>query len=259
VLDYDNEAARYDATRGGDARADAAADAIIRLLPIGLPRPGPQRILDVACGTGIVTVRLTGPGRTVLGVDRSSGMAAVATRLRRLPGRVAVGDATMLPVASGSADVVTMIWLLHLLSHDGSARVIAEAARVLRPGGLLITTVNKNDAVYLADNDIAMLVWPLRAASYPAQSDALGRVRDLCASHDLRPVAETAFTGVGQGLSPHEQLRQLRDGKPGWAAEVPADRVQGLREALAALPGQDRPRPDPVYTLLSLRKTFTHD
>jgi 2-polyprenyl-3-methyl-5-hydroxy-6-metoxy-1,4-benzoquinol methylase len=92
VLDYDKEAARYDATRGGDARADAAAGAIATLLPesAGL-------IVDLACGTGIVTTRLAGPGRSVLGIDRSSGMVRVAAG--RLPGRVAVGDATCAPAA----------------------------------------------------------------------------------------------------------------------------------------------------------------
>jgi SAM-dependent methyltransferase len=249
VLDYDKEAARYDATRGGDARADAAAASIVKLLPIGLPRRGPQRIVDVACGTGIVTVRLGGPGRTVLGVDRSPGMAAVAAR--RLPGRIAVGDATRLPLVSGSADAVTIVWLLHLLGDADSERVIAEAARVLSPGGLLITTVNKNDAAYLADSDMATLIWPLRAAASLPQSDGLGWVRHVGGAHDLSPVAETTFTGTGQGLSPREQARQLRERKPEWAKEE-------LHPALAALPDQDRPRPDPVYKLLSLRKTLGH-
>ena len=58
MLDYDREAAHYDATRGGDARADAAADAIQTLLSAG----GTVRIADVGCGTGIVTVRLLRPG-----------------------------------------------------------------------------------------------------------------------------------------------------------------------------------------------------
>jgi ubiquinone/menaquinone biosynthesis C-methylase UbiE len=159
VLDYDREAARYDATRGGDARAIAAAAAIGDLLsrrtpgvqwPGGATRDtfpgGVARIVDVGCGTGIVTVRLTGPGRVVLGVDRSAGMAAVAAR--RMPGRIALGDVTRLPVPTASADAVTMVWLLHLLSLEDSARALAEAARILRPGGTLISTVNKNDGSY---------------------------------------------------------------------------------------------------------------
>ena len=88
MLDYDREAARYDATRGGDARAQAAADAIETLLTgMGAAR---ARIVDVGCGTGIVTVRLARPGRSVAGVERSGGMAAVAAT--RLPGQITLGD-----------------------------------------------------------------------------------------------------------------------------------------------------------------------
>ncbi len=76
MVDYDREAIRYDATRGGDARADAAAEAIETLLP--LAAGAGARIADVGCGTGIVTVRLARPGRSVLGIDRSAGMAGVA-------------------------------------------------------------------------------------------------------------------------------------------------------------------------------------
>ena len=80
MLDYDREAAHYDATGGGDARADAAADAIETLLPA--TREAVTRIADAGCGTGIVTVRLVRPGRSVIGIDRSPAVAA-----SRLPGR----------------------------------------------------------------------------------------------------------------------------------------------------------------------------
>ncbi len=69
MLDYDREAAYYDITSGGDARPNAAAGAIGRLLP-----PAADRIADVGCGTGIVTVRVR-PGPTA----------------RRLTGRAAQG------------------------------------------------------------------------------------------------------------------------------------------------------------------------
>jgi ubiquinone/menaquinone biosynthesis C-methylase UbiE len=134
VLDYDREAARYDATRGGDARADAAAHAIEALLPA----ENGTRIADVGCGTGIVSVRLVRPGRSVIGIDRSAGMTAMAAG--RLPGRIALGNVTRLPLASGSVDAVTMVWLLHLLGEAEAAAAVAEAGRVLSPGGLLITT-----------------------------------------------------------------------------------------------------------------------
>jgi len=56
MLDYDREAAHHDVTRGGDARASAAAEAIESLLP-----PAADRIADLGCGTDIVTVRMCRP------------------------------------------------------------------------------------------------------------------------------------------------------------------------------------------------------
>ncbi len=84
MLDYDKEAARYDATRGGDARAGAAAVAITSLIGDAAVV---RTLVDVACGTGIVTARLADAGRVVLGVDRSPGMATVnGRRPERQPG-----------------------------------------------------------------------------------------------------------------------------------------------------------------------------
>ena len=247
MLDYDKEAARYDATRGGEARAEAAAAAIVSLLPASA-----RTVVDAACGTGIVTVRLAAGGRTVLGVDKSAGMAAVAAR--RLPGRIAVGDATRLPLASGSADAVTMVWLLHLLSWEASARAIAEAARVLRPGGVLITTVDKNAASYHDADDASTLADRTRALSRTPQPDAAGRVAGLGASHQLTPSGRTTFTGLGQGLSPREWRQRLQTGHLPWTKSTAEERMAALYAALAALPDQDRARQDPVYPLVALAK-----
>jgi ubiquinone/menaquinone biosynthesis C-methylase UbiE len=247
VLDYDQEAARYDATRGGDARADAAAAAIEGLLPAG-----PLSIVDVACGTGIVTVRLTRPGRSVIGVDSSAGMAAVAAG--RLPGRIALGDATRLPLATGSADAVTMVWLLHLLSRAASAAALGEAARVLRPGGLLITTVNKNDATYPDRDDAAVAVQVVRAEAKNVQSDDADRVAGIVTGHGMVPVARATFAGLGQGLSPRKWRERLRSGLVPWTLAAAQDRMNTLYADLAGLPDQDRARPDPVYQVLALRK-----
>lgn len=236
VLDYDHEAASYDATRGGEPRAAAAAEAITALLPATS-----RSIVDLACGTGIVTARL--PGR-VLGVDRSTGMASVAAT--RLPGRIAIGDATRLPLAACSADAVTTIWLLHLLSLAESAAAIGEAARVLRPGGVLITTVNKSDASFRDDDDAAALIRRFRLSPGRSAPDDQAWVRQTGAEHGLTPAGTATFRGLGQGKSPRGWREWLRGG---WIEYAPP-----LEQALAALPDQDRARPDPVYTLLALRK-----
>ncbi|GAA3230053.1 class I SAM-dependent methyltransferase [Nonomuraea helvata] len=183
MLDYDLEAGRYDETRGGLRRAVAAADAVRRLVPGGT-------LLDVACGTGLVTRELAGRGLRVLGVETSAGMARIAA------GRadVVLGDARTLPVRDGSVDAVTTIWLLHLL--DDARPVIAEAARVLRPGGVFVTTVDK------------------RAAHGPGgrrePSDRAELVVEEAARHGLRPSGESSFVGHGQGRpSPDPVFRLL--------------------------------------------------
>jgi ubiquinone/menaquinone biosynthesis C-methylase UbiE len=253
VLDYDREAARYDATRGGDARATAAADAIETLLGLASVESPPfsSRIVDVGCGTGIVTARLVRSGRSVIGVDRSAGMAAVAAG--RLPGRIVLGGGTRLPLLSESAGVVTMIWLLHLLNRADSASAISEAGRVLSPGGLLITTVGKNDAAYCTADDAAAILAPVRASFDHDQTDSLSRVHEIGRGHGLALAGQTTFTGIGQGLSPRRWRKLLRQDAVGWTVSAGRERIEALCTALAELPDQDRPRPDPVYQLAALR------
>ncbi|GAA3106981.1 class I SAM-dependent methyltransferase [Nonomuraea salmonea] len=185
MLDYDREAARYDETRGGLPRARAAARAVRELLPGSLPGslPGGGTLLDVACGTGLVTRELAGAGLRVLGVDASTGMARLAAG--RVP--VVLGDGRLLPVRDRSVAAVTTIWLLHLL--DDARPVIAEAARVLRPGGVYVTTVDKRAA-----HDASMPV-----DRRPA--DGAATVIEAAARHGLRPCGETRFTGHGQSTS----------------------------------------------------------
>jgi ubiquinone/menaquinone biosynthesis C-methylase UbiE len=133
---YDAEAGVYDDTRGGMPRARAAAAAITSLVPVG------GTALDVAGGTGIVSAELARLGYSVVVVDLSVGMLTVAAT--RLPGRVIAAPADRLAVRDGSIDLVSTVWLLHLLPIPIADRVVAEAARVLRPGGHFVTTVDKD-------------------------------------------------------------------------------------------------------------------
>ncbi|MEU1199046.1 class I SAM-dependent methyltransferase [Streptomyces sp. NPDC005813] len=237
MLDYDREADDYDATRGGESRAAAAAGSALGLVPAGA-----RSLLDVACGTGIVTRRLAAdrPGLRVTGVDSSAGMARTAAA--RLPGAVVLGDSRRLPFADGSFDALTVIWLLHLLA-DAEA-VVAEAARVLRPGGVLVTTVDK-DAAHHVDSDIDALAAPYRTGH---ATDGAALVTAYAAAHGLRPSGTARFPGHGQGRVPRRLARRIRDGAiyPAGGAEL-ADRVE-------ALPDPDLPRPDPEFTLRAYRR-----
>jgi ubiquinone/menaquinone biosynthesis C-methylase UbiE len=171
---YDREAAVYDESRGGAERARNAAAAVATLLPPG------GRLLDVAGGTGIVSAELAAQGRDVVVVDLSIGMLRLAGE--RLPGRVAAARADLLPVADGSVDAVTAIWVLHLLPTEVADRVVAEAARALRPGGRLVTTVDKHRA-HGRDG---------------GEADHRDRVLAVAARHGLQPAGEAAFSGRSQ-------------------------------------------------------------
>jgi septum formation protein len=176
-LDYDEaEAARYDETRGGSARAEAAAEAVDSLLPKG------GRVLELAVGTGIVGADLVARGNLVHGIDLSTAMLRHA--LVRLPGHVAAATATELPIADRRCDAVVAIWLLHLL--DDSEPVIAEVARVLRPGGVFITTTDKSDAGRYADG---------RVPNESRAQDALTHLVAQAARHGLTLDGATTFPG----------------------------------------------------------------
>jgi ubiquinone/menaquinone biosynthesis C-methylase UbiE len=243
VIDYDSEAETYDDSRGGEARAAAAGGAVEQLLPAGT-----QTLVDVACGTGIVTTRLRRPTRTVFGVDRSQGMLALAGR--RLPFRVVLSDAARLPLGSASVDAVTLVWLLHLLPD--AAPVLAEGARVLRDGGVLITTVDMDEAAFTIDSDVAALTAPLRREYSSRATDRFARVAELAAVQGLQPIGEASFVGIGQGRSPRQWRERITAGRFPWTREANQRKVTDLCRELSALADQDAARPDPVYRLVAL-------
>ena len=105
------------------------------------PRPG-QRLLDVAGGTGDVAFRFLkrGGGAAVV-CDMTEGML-VEGRKRAEADHMAdqldwvVGDAMALPFADGSFDTYTISFGIRNVTRIGDA--LAEAYRVLRPGGRLM-------------------------------------------------------------------------------------------------------------------------
>ncbi|MHB9857944.1 class I SAM-dependent methyltransferase [Streptomyces sp. YIM S03343] len=246
MLDYDKEAAAYDITRGGEPRAAAAAEAILGLLPCR-----PSRLLDVACGTGIVTRCLAAalPATRVTGVDLTPGMARRAAA--RLPGAVVVADGRRLPFPDATFDAVTSVWLLHLIDDPADVRAaVAECARVLSPGGVYITTVDKASAHDVgSDIDAVLAGRPRRPAP-----DAAFAVDLYAALSGLPlPAGRARFPGHGQGRSPRGTVADLRRG---WFTRLPPGDplTECYAERLTALPDQDRPRPDPQFSLRAYRR-----
>lgn len=128
AADYDDAAAGYDQGYAADA-ATRRRTAILDELQVDAAR-GARRVLELGCGTGRLLVQVDAPTR--LGVDVSSGMLARAAD-RGLA--VARADAHELPFADGQFDAVLAgKGVFRYLDPD---RAFDEAARVLRPGGVL--------------------------------------------------------------------------------------------------------------------------
>ncbi|MEV8531934.1 class I SAM-dependent methyltransferase [Streptomyces sp. NPDC051211] len=241
MVDYDAEAEAYDATRGGRPRAEAAARAVLGLLP-----PDTATLLDLGCGTGIVTTRLTRPGLRVFGLDASPGMARMAAG-RGVP--VALASAAALPLPDARVDAVSAVWLLHLLRDPGAvAAVVAEAGRVLRPGGVFITTVDK-DAGHDVGSDVDEVLAPHRWAG---ASDEAGAVTAYAAAAGLRPSGRARFRGHGQGRTPSAVAAGVLAGRYASLLDphgTGPTATEALAARLRALPAPDTPRGEPTYDL----------
>lgn len=100
------------------------------------------RVLDLGCGMGTFTIETARSGAHAVGIDSMPAALAAAARVARaeqVPGaRFVRSDAAHLPVADSSMDLVLAADFTEHLDDDTLARVLAEAARVLRTGGRLV-------------------------------------------------------------------------------------------------------------------------
>jgi len=170
--------ADWDEYRALDLPAAAIEAALLAALPA---RVG--RLLDIGTGTGRLLELLAPRAENALGVDASRDMLALArARLaeRNLGAHCAVRQADMyrLPFPDAAFDTVTLQMVLHYAEDPGAA--LAEAARVLRPEGLLLiadlgphgrvelTTQHAHRWPGFADAECALLLGPAGCAPLPA-------------------------------------------------------------------------------------------
>ena len=131
--DFDGAAATWDENPGRIQMAQDVARAIRETV-----KPGPaDNVLDFGCGTGLLSLSLLPSVRSVVAVDSSEGMLGVlgakiaAKHLANIRTHLAdVGKGDQLP---GPVDLVVSSMTFHHLENPGP--VLAEMARVLRPGG----------------------------------------------------------------------------------------------------------------------------
>lgn len=134
-VDYNRVARRYDDEELRQRPADAK---LLEFCSVRQAAGGAGvRMLDIGCGTGIQLVANLGqlPQLRATGLDLHEEMLAVARA--KTPGVTWVqGDASALPFADGEFDYVSaQLCFHHFLDQRGA---LAEAARVLAPGGRLV-------------------------------------------------------------------------------------------------------------------------
>ena len=166
---------------------------------LGTHPPAPaNRVLDVACGTGIgarLAAPLVGRRGVVVGVDTDARMLAVARdTAARLDG-VHVGwlhaDALALPLSTGALDYV--LCLEGLQFFPDRAVGLCELRRVLRPGGVFVGTVwgplEQNPAYHALAEGLRQFVTAEAGRLPPfALSDA-GMIRALLLAADFSEVS----------------------------------------------------------------------
>ena len=147
---FDQEAAAWDRNPGRVALARDVADAITSSM-----RPGKDMdVLDVGCGTGLVTLSLQPHVRTITGADSSPGMLAVLeakARDQHLANiRTQIVDFEQGRTAAGAYDLVVSSMMLHHLPDPGA--LFRQLRGLLKPDGILcIADLDAEDGSFHAD------------------------------------------------------------------------------------------------------------
>ena len=149
---FEAHAATWESVRSlhiADAEIELAITEILAERPLGA-------LLDIGTGTGRMLELFAPKADSAIGIDRSSEMLRLARVKLDEAGicgaSLRQGDMYALPLGDRSADSIILHQVLHYAQQPGSA--IAEAARVLAPGGqLLVIDFAQHDRAELKEQD----------------------------------------------------------------------------------------------------------
>jgi ubiquinone/menaquinone biosynthesis C-methylase UbiE len=178
---FESNAGQWDAIRSlhiAESEVETAMAEVLGEAPIG-------QLVDIGTGTGRMLELFAGRAKYALGIDRSSEMLRLARAKLSERGlanaELRQADLYALPLADGAADAAIIHHVLHFAQQPGAA--IAEAARVLSPGGRLLIAdfaphereeLRAVDAhTRLGFSDEQMTTWFAAAGLAPARSETL--------------------------------------------------------------------------------------
>ncbi len=160
-------------------RVDRAYDRLASLI-----EPG-QRVLDLGCGTGALTLRAARRGATVKAIDVSAAMLEIASHRIQDAGMqervdlVEMGVAELDREQADSYDVVMSGLCFSELSQDELACALEHAERVLRPGGLLLVADEVRPRRLLARWLHALVRAPLAVLAYAVTQQTSRPLHDI--------------------------------------------------------------------------------
>ena len=176
----------------------------------------PQRVLEIAAGTGVVTRRLAAAlpeGSTIVATDLNPGMLEQARTVGCVrPVEWQTADAQQLPFADASFDAVACQFGVMFFPDKASA--FAEARRVLRPGGVFL--FNAWDRI--EENEFADVVTAALATVFPADPPRF-MARTPHGYHDTAAIAADL---AGGGFAAMPEIHTLARRSPAPSPRHPA-------------------------------------
>jgi 2-polyprenyl-6-hydroxyphenyl methylase/3-demethylubiquinone-9 3-methyltransferase len=196
--------------------------------------PTGRTMLDVGCGGGFLTEEFAKTGYQVTGLDPSPHLVEVATSHAKLGGlsiRYLTGYGEKLPFPEASFDYVACC---DVLEHvDAVAPVVAEIARVLKPGGVfLFDTINRTWVSWLFIIKVAQ-DWKATAWEAPRTHvwSKFIKPTELTTVLATRGLRCAGVRGIAPGNNPLAAIRQARRRAKGLITRRQLATAFGLRES----------------------------